>query len=83
MKEVKHPHQPLIYDEEGIKRFKSNELIQHIWRMSKTDNLGAKKFSDEDWSQLAQLLGYTFDSWTLLNYVSKDAVLEVLNNNKN
>lgn len=73
--ELKHPHQPVGIDEEGTVRFKKNEIINYLidnGNISLND-LARKGFSNEDWTQLAQLIGYSHSSWSTLSYVTNES----------
>lgn len=70
----KHPMQPLIKDKEGVIRFKKNAIIDWMFQSGKLDlnEIAVLPFSDEDRTQLAQLLGYSICGFSDLSYVSDD-----------
>lgn len=71
---MRHPIQPLAKDESGVLRFKLNAIVRYL-----VDNgvglnaLAMMDFPQQDWEQLAQLIGYSLDGFGELSYVS-DAV---------
>ncbi len=54
-----HPIQPLELDDRGVLRFKRNALVDYCVKQVGLNNLCAMEFSAEDWSQMAQLIGYS------------------------
>ena len=72
----KHPMQPLVTDDHGIVRFKSNAIVQHLLDAGPFDmNYLASRalnFTDEDRSQFAQLIGYSVSGFGDLSYVSDE-----------
>lgn len=72
---AKHPMQPVV-DVDGVHRFKQNSLVRYLVD-SHPDGLNAldlQHFSNEDWEQLAQLIGYSVSGFGGLSYASEDAV---------
>jgi hypothetical protein len=69
---AKHPLQPLVTHDQGIVRFKANEIIQFLLDAGPFDmnKLALLKFSDEDREQFAQLIGYSLSGFSELPYVS-------------
>lgn len=69
----KFPFQPIIKDNNGVKRFEKNALVRHLLDSGniKINDL-AKKFDftefKEDWKQFAQLLGYSIEGFLSLDY---------------
>ncbi len=60
----KHPIQPLELDDSGVLRFKANAIVDYCVKQVGLNNLAAvfrigEREHAEDWSQLAQLIGYS------------------------
>ena len=70
-------NQPIIIDEDGVRRFKANKIVAFLLDAGPFDinDLALKDFSDEDRAQFAQLIGYSVGGYWELSYVS-DAMLE-------
>jgi len=68
---IEHPMQPLYKDEHGVVRFKSNLIIDYLFRAGILDlnRIGIMSFPQEDQEQLAQLLGYSVSGFGDLSYV--------------
>lgn len=71
----RHPIQPLEIDERGRLRFKRNTIVDFLTR-GRLNELSVMDFPQEDWEQLAQLIGYSLDGFGTLSYVS-DATYNV------
>lgn len=71
---MNHPIQPLITDERGTLRFKSNAIVRHLLDNGGIDlnELSLMDFSVQDWDQFAQLIGYSLSGFGGLSYVSQD-----------
>jgi hypothetical protein len=70
-----HPTQPLVLDPNKIVRFKENAIVRYLLdRYSSMNELACLEFSDEDRTQFAQLIGYSFNGFMELSYVSDEAV---------
>ena len=54
-----HPIQPLVLDDKGTLRYKQNAIVRHCVSQVGLNTLAKMNFSDEDWNQLAQLIGYS------------------------
>lgn len=65
---IKHPIQPTYKDEHGTVRFKSNTIVEYLAK-SRLNELAEKNFPQEDWQQLAQLIGYSVSGFGGLSYV--------------
>lgn len=67
------PIQTIVIDNDGILRFKANEIVRHLLDEGPFDlNLiAAFPFSDEDRQQFAMLIGYSVDGFGELSYASK------------
>lgn len=78
----KHPSQPLELDDDGALRFKQNAIVRFLLDAGPFDlNQIAmmQVFSREDREQFAQLIGYSLNGFTELNYVSEE-VMEAARN---
>lgn len=85
-----HPMQPVEVDDDGVVRFKRNNIVRYLldWCASKNgaagyhentsgpapdlNHLATMNFSQEDWTQLAQLGGYSISGFGELSYVSDE-----------
>lgn len=73
--------QPLIRDEQGVQRFKSNTLVSALLDHGRETGLDLNKLSAKfhpgehqaDWQQLAQLIGYSLIGYGSLSYVDDEA----------
>ena len=70
-----HPTQPVLKDERGVARFQRNEIVCHLFDSGILDlnYLSKMDFDNEDWMQLAQLLGYSISGYSTLSYVSDES----------
>lgn len=68
----RHPTQPLVRDNCGVIRFKSNPIVEHLLRHlpGNMNALALLPFSDEDRAHFAQLIGYSVSGWGDLEYVA-------------
>jgi hypothetical protein len=69
---VENPIQPLITDENGVLRFKLNEIVRYLLDSHPTcslNELAMMSFSEEDRQQFAQLIGYSLSGYGELPYV--------------
>lgn len=75
-----HPIQPLEKDNLGVLRFKPNAIVQHLLYHGgiTLNHIACLGFSDEDQQQFAQLIGYSLDGYSELNYVD-DVAFETAN----
>jgi hypothetical protein len=71
---VRHPLQPLLIDEHGTVRFKSNAIVIFLLEAGGIDmNMLAKlPFGQNDREQFAQLIGYSLSGFGDLSYVSDE-----------
>lgn len=71
-KVAKHPLQPLVKDEQGTVRFKRNKIVRFLLDAGPYDlnKLACMDWSQEDWEQLAQLIGYSLSGFGELSYVT-------------
>lgn len=70
---AKHPQQPLERDSRRTIRFKENAIVRYMADTVGLNNLARQGFSEEDWRQLAQLIGYSIDGYCTLSYVDRAA----------
>jgi len=70
----KHPIQPIAPDKNGTMRFKENAIVSYLLDNGPFDmnQLARLPFSNEDWEQFAQLIGYSLSGFGELSYVSDD-----------
>ena len=71
---MKHPVQPLKKDNDGVLRFKKNNIVRFLLDAGPFDlnKLALMPFSDEDREQFAQLIGYSLSGFGDLDYVSDE-----------
>jgi hypothetical protein len=75
---MKHPFQPIVFDQYGVARFQKNELLDWLQKAGVIDLneiavlCHEKKFSDDDQAQLAQLIGYSVSGWGSLSFVTPE-----------
>lgn len=74
----KHPLQYTHLDNDGIRRFRRNEIVIYLLDCGPFDmnHLAIRGFSREDYEQFAQLIGYSVSGFSDLSYVS-DETLEL------
>jgi hypothetical protein len=72
----KHPDQPVVIDEQGTARFKSNAIVDYLLEAGPFDlnHLALIPFGDEDRSQFAQLIGYSVSGFGELSYADPESV---------
>lgn len=75
---MKHPMQPVYRDHHGVIRFKPNKIIKHLQRLGIIDlnSLARYNFPEEDWNQLAQLIGYSVSGFGDLDYADPAIVAD-------
>lgn len=75
MKRKNHPMQRIVYAPDGIIRFQGNKLVQMLWEYGRKTGLNLNDLAvktrsnsdyDDDWNQLAQLLGYSITAFGLV-----------------
>lgn len=64
-----HPMQPILLDPTGRPRFKKNSAVEYLAE-GRLNEIASRGYSDEDMTQLAQLIGYSVDGFSELSYVS-------------
>lgn len=74
-KHIQHPMQPIFTDGNGVRRFKPNAIISHLFEVGviNLNKLAMLDFSNEDRQQFAQLLGYSVSGYSDLSYVDSYA----------
>lgn len=73
--------QPIVIDDQGLRRFQANVLVRSLLDHGQATGFGlnevcAKFHPSEhaaDWQQLAQLIGYSLGGYASLSYVDDDA----------
>ena len=76
-KPARHPIQPVEMGKNGVDRFKSNSIVRRLMEHGQKtglslNELAGERFSNSDWEQFAQLIGYSVPGWGELSYVSDD-----------
>lgn len=77
---MKHPIQPIDIADDGVVRFKKNKIVRHLldthpscglneYPSCGLNELAAMDFADDDWRQLAQLIGCSLSEYGTLSYV--------------
>ena len=76
LEELEHPLQPIGLDKHGVARFKENAIVRFLLDAGPFDlnQIACMKFSAEDHSQLAQLIGYSVSGFGDLSYANEDVV---------
>lgn len=76
MAQKPHPIQPLITDDQGVIRFKSNAIVRHLLDHGgiNMNDLAYVNFSREDREQFAQLIGYSHSGAHDLGYMSGEVL---------
>lgn len=76
MDEKKHPIQPLVTDDNGVIRFKSNAIVRHLLDNGGIDlnQIAILDFNREDQEQFAQLIGYSHSGAGDLSYMSHEVI---------
>lgn len=77
---MKHPMQPLVLDPNGVVRFQKNEIVRTLldWSSKHGLDLNAlarRRFSQADWTQFYQLIGYSLSGFHQLSNVSDEDAL--------
>lgn len=74
---VKHPMQPIV-KVDGVLRFKANNIVRFLLDRGPNDlnALGSIRylFSQDDWDQFMQLIGYSVSGYGDLSTVSRESV---------
>lgn len=74
------PMQPIVIDEHGAPRFKSNQIVIRLLSIASNhsgytlNDIARGEFNDEERMQFAQLIGYSTSGYGDLSYASEDSV---------
>lgn len=74
---MKNPMQPIV-DVQGVIRFKENAIVNHLLEHGQKTGCDmnslaqTEDFSRDDWTQFAQLIGYSLSGFSELSYVNAD-----------
>ncbi len=76
---MNHPMQPIHVATDGVIRFRGNAIVRLLldWCSARgltLNDLAVMPFSDDDFMQLAQLLGYSVSGFGDLSYADPDTV---------
>lgn len=73
---MKNPMQPIGLDEDGVVRFKRNAIVRLLLDTGKLtlNDLACMPFSQTDWEQFYQLIGYSVSGYGDLSSVSEESV---------
>lgn len=73
---MKHPMQPVEYDDDGVIRFKENKIVRYMLDKGVVtmNDLAIIPFSKEDREHFAQLIGYSVSGFGDLSYASSELV---------
>ncbi len=78
---MNHPMQPIYLASDSVIRFRHNPLVTCIQRFAASKGFGLDELkkhlpsaTDDDWQQLAQLLGYSVSGFGDLSYANPDTV---------
>lgn len=76
MDEKKHPMQPVTRAADGVVRFKRNAIVCYLLDSGRINmnDLAMMRFSDDDQSQFAQLIGYSVSGYGDLSYADKSII---------
>lgn len=73
----KHPMQPVALDAHGVIRFQRNHIVEYLLDKGGIDlnHLAARgnAFTQEDWEQFYQLIGYSIGGYHELSRVSDES----------
>lgn len=73
---MKNPMQPIGFDEDGVIRFKRNAIVRLLLDTGKLtlNDLACMSFSQTDWQQFYQLIGYSVSGYGDLSNVSEGSI---------
>jgi len=76
MSNTKHPMQPVEIAKDGVIRFKQNKLVRFLVDQYGLNQLHMRcsEATEEDWNQLAQLIGYSVSGFGDLSYADPEIV---------
>ena len=86
--QCKFPIQPIYKDPNGRLRFTKNRIVHHLHKIGQQYNCGLNElaemdFTNEEWCQFAQLIGYSLSGYSELNYVDNAKYNEAIAASKN
>lgn len=76
------PMQPIVLDPDGAPRFQQNAIVRYMLdtlrkhQIADLDSMMDMNFSNEDWNQFVQLLGYSVCGFGELNFADPAIVKE-------
>jgi hypothetical protein len=75
----KHPRQRIHRAADGKVRFVKNEIVRYLLDHGgiSLNDLGGRGFDDDDFSQFAQLIGYSINGYAELDYANGRVVAAV------
>jgi hypothetical protein len=75
-----HPMQQIETDEQGIKRFRRNKIVEYLLDNGGLDMnaIACVSFDNEDRRQFAQLIGYSISGYSDLSYVDDASYATVM-----
>ena len=75
---MSQPMQPIVKDKHGTARFQQNAIVRFLLDAGPYDmnQLGLMPFTDDDFAQFAQLIGYSVSGYGELSYVSEESVAQ-------
>ncbi len=77
---AEHPMQPVVFDKEGVARFKVNAIVRAMLDFNTMKGwmdlnaIAILPFTDEDRVQFAQLIGYSVSGAGDLDYFPEDLI---------
>jgi hypothetical protein len=78
---IMHPMQPVVLTRDGIIRFKANEVVTALFNHAQNTGLNMcdmrlrfTQCNNEDWSQFAQLIGYSVSGYGDLSYADDEII---------
>lgn len=81
-KAPKLPMQPLVLTDSGVIRFMENKIVSDLYDFAVERGFGMNqivisalkgKYTKDEQMQFAQLIGYSFDGYSTLSYVSDES----------
>lgn len=71
----RNPMQPLVRDNRGVVRFRPNKIVQFFVDQGPSLNDIPNGFTQDDWEQFYQLIGYSLSGFHELSNVSDETAL--------
>ncbi len=74
----KPPMQPIGFDDQGVARFRANDVVQWLWETGQIDlnRIRVERFNKYDVAQFWQMLGYSVSAYGELSFIPKAVVEE-------